>query len=204
MKTFRDYLAEAVKEYTFKVKIAGVLEDDHLSAMERALSRYNVVKMTSPKKTIMQEHPLDFPADVVNTEVTMFEVTTSLPISYDSVARALSDHTGIPYGSIVVRHDGDPLEQEQIRELEKAKAKEEDYTPIMGQAYSDKDTVKIDAVHDEKSKGSFLKQLEKNKKERGNVEVITGLTESKKPENNPGSISDQPTSYFAKGKSNDR
>ena len=144
MKTFKDYLAEAVKEYTFKVKIAGVLEDDHMSAMERALSRFNVVKMSSPKKTIMQEHPLDFPADVVNTEVTMFEVTTSLPISYDSVARTLSDHTGIPYGSIVVRHDGDPLEQEQIREIEKAKAKDEDYTPIMGQAYTDKGYTEVE------------------------------------------------------------
>ena len=27
MKTFKEYPAEAVKEYTFKVKIAGILED---------------------------------------------------------------------------------------------------------------------------------------------------------------------------------
>ena len=201
MKTFTDYLAEAVKEYTFRVKIAGILEDDHMSAMERALSRFNIVKMSSPTRTIMQEHPLDFPSDIVNTEVTMFEVTTSLPISYDSVARALSDHTGIPYGSIVVRHDGDPLEQEQIREIEKAKAKDEDYTPIMGQAYTDKDTVKSNAIHDEKSKGSFLKTLEKSRKERGNVEVVTGLTEGKKPETlSPETIINTPTSYIAKGK----
>ena len=202
MKTFTDYLAEAVKEYTFRVKIAGILEDEHLSSMERALSRYNVVKMSSPKKTIMQEHPLDFPSDVTNTEVTMFEVTTSLPVSYDTIARQISEHTGIPFSSIVVTHDGDPLEKEQAREIEKAKAKSGDYKPIMGQAYDKKEEVDTKAVvHDEKSKGSFLKKLEKAKKERGNVEVVTGLTEGNKPETlSPATIINTPTSYFAKGK----
>ena len=159
MKTFTDYLAEAVKEYTFRVKIAGILEDEHLSSMERALSRYNVVKMSSPKKTIMQEHPLDFPSDVTNTEVTMFEVTTSLPVSYDTIARQISEHTGIPFSSIVVTHDGDPLEKEQAREIEKAKAKSGDYKPIMGQPYNKKEEDDTKAVvHDEKSKGSVLKK----------------------------------------------
>ena len=78
MKTFKEYLAEAVKEYTFKVKIAGVLEDSHLNAMELALAPYSVVKIGRNKKTIMQEHPLDFPANVTNTEVTIIEVTTKL------------------------------------------------------------------------------------------------------------------------------
>ena len=202
MKTFKDYLAEAVKEYTFKVKIAGILEDEHLSSMERALSRYNVVKMSSPKKTIMQEHPLDFPADVTNTEVTMFEVTTSLPVSYDTVARQISDHTGIPFSSVVVTHEGMPLEQEQAKEIEKAKAKPEDYKPVMGQVYDKKEEADTkNVVHDEKSKVSFLAKLEKAKKERANVEVVTGLSESKEPETlSPATTITTPTSYFAKGK----
>jgi hypothetical protein len=197
MKTFKDYLAESVKEYTFKVKIAGVLEDDHLSAMEMALSKYNVVKMSAPKKTIMQEHPLDFPANVTNTEVTIVEVTTSMPVSYQSLSRHLSDYMGLPYESIVVQADSDPLYQEQEREVAKAKAKPEDYKPVMGQPYDKSEEADIkDVVHSEESKKSFLAKLEKASKERANVEVVTGLTESKETETPKVKL----TSYIAKGK----
>ena len=188
MKTFKEYLAEAVKEYTFKVKIAGVLEDSHLDAMELALAPYNVVKIGSPKKTIMQEHPLDFPANVTNTEVTIIEVTTSMPVSYQTLSRHLSDHMGLPYESVVVCHEGDPLQAEQ----DKLNAEKTDdaYEPIMGQDYKKEDTADAsDVVHSEESKEGFLKGLAKaHKKEGGNVEVVTGLQESKV------------TSYIAKGK----
>ena len=188
MKTFKQYLAEAVKEYTFKVKIAGVLEDSHLDAMELAMAPYNVVKIGSPKKTIMQEHPLDFPANVTNTEVTIIEVTTAMPVSYQTLSRHLSDHMGLPYESVVVCHEGDPLQAEQ----DKLNAEKSDdaYDPIMGQDYKKEDTVDASAVvHSEESKEGFLKGLAKaHKKEGGNVEVVTGLAESKV------------TSYIAKGK----
>lgn len=188
MKTFKEYLAEAVKEYTFKVKIAGVLEDSHLDAMELALAPYNVVKVGSPKKTIMQEHPLDFPANVTNTEVTIIEVTTSMPVSYQTLSRHLSDHMGLPYESVVVCHEGDPLQAEQ----DKLNAEKTDdaYEPIMGQDYKKEDTTDAsNVVHSEESKEGFLKGLAKaHKKEGGNVEVVTGLQESKV------------TSYIAKGK----
>ena len=188
MKTFKQYLAEAVKEYTFKVKIAGVLEDSHLDAMELALAPYNVVKVGSPKKTIMQEHPLDFPANVTNTEVTIIEVTTAMPVSYQTLSRHLSDHMGLPYESVVVSHEGDPLQAEQ----DKINAEKSDdaYDPIMGQDYKKEDSADASGVvHSEESKEGFLKGLAKaHKKEGGNVEVVTGLQESKV------------TSYIAKGK----
>ena len=188
MKTFKEYLAEAVKEYTFKVKIAGILEDSHLDAMELAMAPYNVVKIGSPKKTIMQEHPLDFPANVTNTEVTIIEVTTAMPVSYQTLSRHLSDHMGLPYESVVVCHEGDPLQAEQ----DKLNAEKSDdaYEPILGQEYKNEDTADASAVvHSEESKEGFLKGLAKaHKKEGGNVEVVTGLQESKV------------TSYIAKGK----
>jgi len=188
MKTFKQYLAEAVKEYTFKVKIAGVLEDSHLDAMELALAPYSVVKIGSPKKTIMQEHPLDFPANVTNTEVTIIEVTTAMPVSYQTLSRHLSDHMGLPYESVVVQHEGDPLHQEQERL--NAQKTDDAYEPIMGQDYKKEDTSDASGiVHSEESKEGFLKGLAKaHKKEGGNVEVVTGLQESKV------------TSYIAKGK----
>ena len=187
MKTFKEYLAEAVKEYTFKVKIAGVLEDSHLDAMELALAPYNVVKVGSPKKTIMQEHPLDFPANVTNTEVTIIEVTTSMPVSYQTLSRHLSDHMGLPMNPVVVQHEGDlQAEQDKLN----AEKTDDAYEPIMGQDYKKEDTTDAsNVVHSEESKEGFLKGLAKaHKKEGGNVEVVTGLQESKV------------TSYIAKGK----
>jgi len=188
MKTFKEYLAEAVKEYTFKVHFAGILENSHLDAMELALAPYSVVKVGSPKKTIMQEHPLHFPANVTNTEVTIVEVTTAMPVSYDTLARHLSDRMGLPYECVVVTHEGDPLNQEQ----EKLNAQKSDdaYEPIMGQDYAKQESADTKGiVHDEKSKQNFLKALAKEQKsEGGNVEVVTGLQESKV------------TSYIAKGK----
>jgi len=188
MKTFKEYLAEAVKEYTFKVKIAGVLEDTHLDAMERALAPYSVVKIGSPKKTIMQEHPLDFPANVTNTEVTIIEVTTAMPVSYQTLSRHLSDHMGLPYESVVVQTENDPLYQEQERL--NAQKSDDAYKPIIGEPYDKKEEADAsNVVHSEESKQSFLKGLAKaQKNEGGNVEVVTGLQESKV------------TSYIAKGK----
>ena len=60
----------------------------------------------------------------------------------------------------------------------------------MGQDYKKDESADTDGiVHDEKSKQDFLKGLAKaQKKEGGNVEVVTGLQESKV------------TSYIAKGK----
>ena len=64
------------------------------------------------------------------------------------------------------------------------------YEPITGQPYDKKEEADAsEVVHSEESKEGFLKGLAKaHKKEGGNVEVVTGLQESKV------------TSYIAKGK----
>ena len=54
-----------------------------------------------------------------------------------------------------------------------------------------------DVVHSEDSKKSFLAKLEKAKKERKNVEVVTGLSEGEKEEASTPKI--KLTSYIAKG-----
>ena len=95
---------------------------------------------------------------------------------------------GLPYESVIVQHDGDPLHHEQERL--NAEKSDDDYEPILGQEYKKEDTADASAVvHSEESKEGFLKGLAKaHKKEGGNVEVVTGLQESKV------------TSYIAKGK----
>ena len=106
--------------------------------MLRTDSDKKVENFKKLSKSVVQEHPLDFPANVTNTEVTIIEVTTAMPISYQTLSRHLSDHMGLPYESVVVCHEGDPLQAEQ----DKLNAEKSDdaYDPIMGQDYKKEDT----------------------------------------------------------------
>ena len=66
MKTFKEYLAEAVQENPVRIKIACDVTDDMMNVIERELERYDIVSINKPVKTIMQEHPLDFGTKVKN------------------------------------------------------------------------------------------------------------------------------------------
>ena len=52
MKTLKEYLAESVKEYNYKVKILGEVEDGMMDTIENELKRYDLKTMSSPTKTI--------------------------------------------------------------------------------------------------------------------------------------------------------
>ena len=60
MKTFKHYLAEAVKEIPVRIKLATEVSDAVADNIEAEMQRYDVVSFSNPQKTIMQEHPLDF------------------------------------------------------------------------------------------------------------------------------------------------
>ena len=60
MKLFNEYLAESVKEYKFKVKLAMKAEPELMDVIERVLGKYDVKDITSPKTTPIQEHPMDY------------------------------------------------------------------------------------------------------------------------------------------------
>ena len=80
MGEFTKYLTESVKQYDYRIKIAGDLDKDFSNKLEQALAKFEVAKMSAGKTTPIQEMPLDFPK-LKNIQVTIFEVTTNYPAS---------------------------------------------------------------------------------------------------------------------------
>ena len=112
MSTFKDYLTESTKSYDYKIKIAGASKDIDKNALETALQKFDLSKMSAGKTTPIQSLPLDFPA-LSNEQVTIFDVTTNYPEAPRVMHEYLSDLLKIPMSHIVVRKPGEPTEEYQ-------------------------------------------------------------------------------------------
>ena len=182
MKTFTQYLSEAVKEIPVRIKLATDLTDEMIETIESELARYDVVNVAKPVKTIVQEHPLDFGTKIRNAEVIIIDATVRMPISAETFRRNLSDKTGIPYDYVVVKGANDPLEAENEAEIKRNTANAEDYEPKIGQEYTDEEG-KVEGEHfGEKHKENFLKTLQDNKEkdpDRAEVTVEGPLSQKK-------------------------
>ena len=174
MKSFKQYLAEAVKEIPVRIKLATDVNDDMVDCIEAELQRYDVVSVSNPTKTIMQEHPLDFGTKIKNAEVFIIDAVVRMPMSFETFRRNLSDKLAIPYDYVVVKGENDPLEGENELEVKRNTADPEDYETKIGQDYTDEES-KVEGDHfGEKHKENFLKTLADNKEkdpDRAQVEV---------------------------------
>ena len=113
MKTLKEYLAESVKEYNYKVKILGEVEDGMMDTIENELKKYDLKTMGSPTKTIFQKQPLDFD-EGVSGEVNIASFTTGLPLSKDTVRDRIAHNLGMPERYIKIRSENDPLEYDLV------------------------------------------------------------------------------------------
>ena len=112
MSTFKDYLTESTKSYDYKIKIAGASKDIDKNALETALQKFDISKMSAGKTTPIQSLPLDFPA-LSNEQVTIFDVTTNYPEAPRVMHEYLADLLKIPMSHMVVRKPGEPTEEYQ-------------------------------------------------------------------------------------------
>lgn len=183
MKSFKEYLAEAVQENPIRIKIACDVTDDMMDIIERELERYDMVSINKPVKTIMQEHPLDFGTKVRNAEVYIIDAIVNMPISHETFRRNLSDKLAIAYETVVVKGPNDPIEIEQEAEVQRQTADSESYEPKVGQDYTDKEKKVAETdkpVSGEEHKKNFLKDLQdfkENDPDRGRVEVEGPLSQ---------------------------
>lgn len=114
MKSFYHYLAEAKKEYSYKIKLISAVDDAAVSRIERALVKYDIISISKPKKTILQAAPLDFKR-ASNVEVWIIDVVTHLPASSYVMWEELRTALEIPGDNIVVRGLNEPMEIESQR-----------------------------------------------------------------------------------------
>jgi|TARA_B100001094_G_C18090907_1_gene750365 hypothetical protein len=120
MKSFKSYLVENEQTFNFRIKMANVLSDDMMNALETALEKYEVSSITKPKKTPIQEHPMDFQT-LNNAEVYIMDAELKYPVTADTLYRYISEIVGVPESHLVVINSDHPEEiarEEQI-EIEK-------------------------------------------------------------------------------------
>ena len=112
MKTFKEYLAESKKTYSFKVKVAGELPENFQESLKGKLERCGLMTFEKVTTTPIQKLPLDFPTKE-NMEVTVFEVITEYPITSPELGVMVKE-TGIDEDCFRVRGSGEPSEVDQL------------------------------------------------------------------------------------------
>ena len=112
MKSFREILIESKKTYDFKIKVCGDMETGADKMMQTALEKYKVENFKKLSKSIVQEHPLDFP-EKKNEAVTVFETSLAYPTNAEGLRDYLTNYLGINPSNLKVKNPGDPTEEYQ-------------------------------------------------------------------------------------------
>ena len=188
MGDFTRYLAESIKEYDYKIKVAGELDAGFADRLETACQKFEVKKLSAGKKTPIQEMPLDFPS-LKNTEVTIYELTTMYPVSAYELKEYLAYTLNLPKNQIVVRKPGDPSEEYQ----EEMKNKPSEFkSKLQDIEYKDAPKVEADKIYGDKANASLLKELLKDRKDKYEIEKGTDNKtqeiQSKESDKNPSPV----------------
>lgn len=166
MKSFKEYLSESKKNYTFRIKVAGDVSADTEKAMEGLLAKYEVTSFKKAGKTPIQELPLDFPK-VKNAEVNIYEVSVSYPTTQFELTEFLSSELKIAKECIVVRRPGEPYEVYQ------EKAEQQESPLLLDSEYKEAPDVSGEDFYGDKYNSGFVKELNDilklQRKERGEV-----------------------------------
>lgn len=172
MKTFYQYLAESVKEYKYRVKTIVPLDDGALKRMETCLAKYDLVSFAKPKKTIVQNHPLDF-KNVSQAEVVIVDFVLRMPVTSYALLQEIRKLLGINENQIVVRGENEPVELEAQKIIADLEAAKEDKPAMLDDAtYSEYDAEKEVAYGDEYNKKllNYLAQIAADRDEALAVE----------------------------------
>lgn len=157
MKTFKDYLFESKKVYSFKVKVAGDLPENFQNDLKKSLEKHQVItleKMTTP----VQESPLDFP-ELANREVNIFDVVVEYPITAPEIASFLKE-MGVAEDCFRVRNSAEPSETDVRITNDEAGALLDDAQ------YLEAVEVKAKDYFGDEFNKSFLKDLAQTAKEK--------------------------------------
>jgi hypothetical protein len=165
MKTFREYLAESKKVYSFKVKVAGDIPENFEKDLKERLEKHKVITFAKMKSTPVQKTPLDFP-ELTNKEVTTFDVVLEYPVTAPEISADIRD-MGVEESCYRVRGSGEPSEIDQLS-LDDEPSGE----ALLDETDMDKGIGKInhkDYFGNDFNK-SFLKDLSKTAKDRNKEE----------------------------------
>ena len=162
MKSFSEYLIESEQDYTFRIKVACECSDEMLDKMETALEKWELKSLSKPKRTPIQEHPMDFQT-LQNAEVHIMDAVLQYPTTADQLYRYISETVGIPANMLVVINKDHP---EEIAREEALKEEGDEYVTKLEDAdYKDADSIKGEDHFGDKYNENMLKELETRKYE---------------------------------------
>ncbi len=157
MKSFRSYLVESEQTYKFRIKMAKKCDDETMDALESALEKYEISSISKPKKTPIQEHPMDFQT-LQNSEVFIMDAELKYPVTAHQLYEYISQTVGVPASHLVVISSDHP---EEIAREEAVK--EQEYESVLETDYEDSNNAK-DSFGDEYNE-NMLKAIESRKME---------------------------------------
>ena len=111
MKSFGQYLTEAEKEYSFRLRCACDLTEDHMDKIENRLKKYEAFSVSSPKKTMFQSAPPGF-GHLTGAEVHMIDFKTRQPVAPHVLQQDFIECCGLPETHVRVHNAGEPLIEE--------------------------------------------------------------------------------------------
>jgi hypothetical protein len=173
-KTLASYVAETKKEYKYVLKFAvNEMPDSLVDILEACLTKYELKEASAFRKTPIQESPLDFP-NVKNTPVFICNVTLAYPGSLDFLRTYICNNLGISPAQLAVYSENDPRQIETDLYIDRSSPEyKEKYKTRLG---SDHEETGDKDLYGEKYNVSFLKELDKVRKERETVVVENPLS----------------------------
>jgi hypothetical protein len=158
MKSLKSYLVENEQTYKFRIKMAEKCDDETMNALETALEKYEVASISKPKKTPIQEHPMDFQT-LQNAEVFIMDAELKYPVTAHQLYEYISQVVGVPASHLVVINQDNP---EEIAREEALKEEGEEYETLLGSDYKEE---KQDPTFGDAYNENMLKSLETRKYE---------------------------------------
>jgi len=162
MKSFKSYLVESEQTYKFRIKMAEKGDDEIMNALETALEKYEVASISKPKKTPIQEHPMDFQT-LNNAEVFIMDAELKYPVTAHQLYEYITQTVGIPASHLVIINSDHP---EEIAREEAIKEEGEEYSAKLDDPdYKDAPATKAEDSFGDKYNENMLKGLETRKYE---------------------------------------
>ena len=162
MKSFKSYLVESEQTYKFRIKMAEKGDDEIMNALETALEKYEVASISKPKKTPIQEHPMDFQT-LNNAEVFIMDAELKYPVTAHQLYSYITEVVGVPASHLVVINSDHP---EEIAREEAIKEEGDEYSAKLDDPdYKDAKATNAEDSFGDKYNENMLKGLETRKYE---------------------------------------
>jgi len=210
-KSFTSYVAENKTDYTYVLKFAvPEMTDAMIDMLESSLKKYDLKSASAFRKTPIQESPLDFP-NIKNTPVFTCDISMGYPSSLDFLRIYICNNLGISPAQLAVYSDNDPRQIETDLYVDRSSPEfKSKYKTRLGSDYEETDA----PAYGEKYNMSFLKELEKVRKEREIVTVENPLSPGEKIDhstlpkgydgfNDPKNLKTDPVGFFGRIKKPD-